>query len=40
MEPIVAFALGLNAALLGELADLGRKSGISADLIEPQDPLH
>ena len=39
MKRIVVFALVLNAALLGELADVRRKSGISPDLIEPQDPL-
>jgi len=38
MKRMVVFALILNAALLGEFADLRRKSGISADLIEPRDP--
>ena len=38
MKRIVVFALVLNAALLGELVDVRRKSGISADLIAPQDP--
>ena len=38
MKRIVVFALVLNAALLGVIADLRRKSGIPADLIAPQDP--
>ena len=37
MKRMVVFALVLNAKLPGELADPRRKSGISADLIEPRD---
>ena len=39
MKRIVVFALVLNAELLGVIADLRPRSGISADLIAPQDPL-
>jgi hypothetical protein len=37
MKRIVVFALVLNAKPPGEFADPRRKSGISADLIEPRD---
>ena len=39
MKRVFVFTLVLNAALLAVIADVRPKSGISADLIAPQDPL-